>query len=309
MSAWFRGRSRAVAPAVGCFGKLPLDREFLRVNAHHPEVEGLDQWIQGGLAAAHDRLRGDPAGEGRGLYGAWRGSHFLLPPSQAGQRYCLGHLAPSEDSAGRRYPCTCFLLVEARQAGPGALLPLRYRDYLAAAAGVVAAGQTAADRGAWMERVRGLEAAAVAAEGVAPLAAGEGLGTLLTRLLPAGGDPAATMQLLVESLGRRRGGWWLALPASAAEEAAAAWLQLAGAVAGEGGELAAFWGGDRLWLAAPPLAPRGLLYLLGHQGEDDWLVDATDPATVAAAADRVSTAVVEAVGRATVAELGRWRWQ
>jgi len=300
-----------VAPAVGCFGKLPLDREFLRVNAHHPEVEGLDRWIQGGLASAHERFAGDPAGEGRGLYGGWSGSHFLLPPAERGQRYCLGHMAPSQDSAGRRYPCTCFVLVDARNAGPVDLLPLRYRGYLAAAAEVVAAGQGAADRSVWMERVRSLEQVAGPDDGGVPVADGDAVGDLLTRLLPGGADRAAHLQLLVEAAQRRRGGWWLALPAAeaaVADDGVAAWLHLADRLRPEGGGVAAFWGDGRVWLAAPPLAPRGLLYLLGHTGEDDRLVDATAPATVAAAAGRAGGPVAEAVANATVKDLGRWRW-
>ncbi len=307
MSAWLRGRGRTVAPAVGCFGKLPLDREFLRVNAHHPEVEGLDRWIQEGLASAHERFAGDPAGEGRGLYGGWPGSHFLLPPAERGQRYCLGHLAPSQDAAGRRYPCACFLLVDGRDAGPPALLPLRYRGYLAAAAKVVAAGQVAGDRGAWMERVRTLESVAAPGDGAA-VSDGAAVGELLGHLSPHGADPVGYLQIMVEAARRPRGGWWLALPAPAAEESVAAWLHLANLLrSGESG-LAAFWGGDRVWLAAPPLSPRGLLYLLGHAGEDDRLVDTTDSATVAAAAGRAGAPVADAVARATVAELGRWRW-
>jgi len=312
VSAWFRGRGRTVAPAVGCFGKLPLDREFLRVNAHHPEVEGLDRWIQGGLASAHERFAGDPAGEGRGLYGGWSGSHFLLPPAERGRRYCLGHMAPSRDSAGRRYPCTCFLLLDPRHAGPAHLLPVRYRGYLTAAAEVVAAGQQAAERGAWMERVRGLEAVAEPGDGGAPVADGDAVGDLLIHLLPGGGDRAAYLQILVEAAQRRRGGWWLALPAVAeaavAEYGVAAWLRLADLLRPEGGGVAAFWGDGQVWLAAPPLSPRGLLYLLGHAGEDDRLVDTTDPATVAAAAGRATAPVAEAVANASVAELARWRW-
>jgi len=309
VSAWFRGRARTVAPAVGCFGKLPLDREFLRVNAHYPEVEGLDRWIQGGLAVAHEQLAGDPAGEGRGLYGGWHGSHFLLPPAERGQRYCLGHMAPSEDSAGRRYPCTCFLLLDARGAGPAHLLPLRYRAYLAAAEAVVAAGRGETERGAWMERVRSLESVAMPGNGEATVTEGDGVGALLAQLLPAGADATGHLQLLVEAAQRPRGGWWLALPA-AAEEAVAAWLLFADHLRPDGASgVAAFWGNGRVWLAAPPLAPRGLLYLLGHAGEDDRLVDATEAATVAAAAGRAGEPVAGAVANATVAELARWRWR
>jgi len=308
--AWFRSRGRAptVAPAVGCFGKLPLDREFLRIHAHHPEGDGLDRWLQGGLAAAHERFAGDPAGERQGLYGVWQGSHFLLPPAQPGQRLCLGHMAPSQDSAGRRYPCACFLLLDPRHVGVADLLPVRYRAYLAAAAEVVAAGQGATERSAWMEQVRSLEAVAGQAEVAPGVADGDRVGDLLARLLPAGADRAGTLQLLVETARRERGGWWLALPAST-DEVVAAWLLLAGRLRPVAGDLAAFWGGGRVWLAPPPLAPRSLLFLLGHPVEDDRMVDATIAATVATAARRVTAGLAEAVAKATVADLSRWRWQ
>jgi len=319
VTAWFRGRARTVAPAVGCFGKLPLDREFLRVNAHHPEVEGLDRWIQGGLAAAHERSAGDPAGEGRGLYGDWTGSHFLLPPAAAGQRYCLGHMAPSQDSAGRRYPCVAFLLAPPREAEPIYLAPLRFLPFFDAAAAVVGSGMAAADRSAWLDEVRGLTG--VAAPGVAPAAPEEAVGVRLGRLLPDGDADAVAgvLQLLVETVvGRPRGGWVLRLPLTREplSRGVADWLHLLDQLRPRGAaEQVALWGpvaadGAALWVIGGQPTPRAFLFLVDGGG-DDRLVDATDPDTVAQATSRVGDGVVEALAGDGIAvsrlSLCNWR--
>ena len=98
MIGWLRNRA-TTTPVVGCYGKLPLDREFLRLNATHPEVEAVDRWIQAGMAAAHSRLDGRPEGEGRGVYGGWRGSDFIFPPPEKGQRNKSRAIVPSMSQA------------------------------------------------------------------------------------------------------------------------------------------------------------------------------------------------------------------
>jgi len=319
VTAWFLGRARTVAPAVGCFGKLPLDREFLRVNAHHPEVEGLDRWIQGGLAAAHERSAGDPAGEGRGLYGGWTGSHFLLPPATAGQRYCLGHMAPSQDSAGRRYPCVAFLLAPPREVEPIYLAPLRFLPFFDAAAAVVDRGMAAADRGAWLDQVRDLTG--VAAAGAASAVAEETVGARLGRLLPGDGAAVApgVLQILVETVaGRPRGGWVLRLPIAgeSSSRGVTDWLHLLDQLRPRGAaEPVALWGpaaadGAALWVIGGQPTPRAFLCLVDGGG-DDRLVDATDSDTVAQATTRVGHSVAEALAGDGVAvsrlSLCNWR--
>jgi type VI secretion system ImpM family protein len=306
---WLRRRGEATA-TVGCYGKLPLDREFLRLNATAPEVEAVDRWVQAGMAAAHSRLDGTPEGAGRGVYGGWRGGDFLIPPQERGQRYCLGHIHPSQDSAGRRFPCTLFLLASGRQAEPAYLAPLRYHAYLEAAAQVVQLGEEIGDRAAWLERVRGL--ASLAEPRAVDFPVEEGVAERLARLLPDGASHAATLQLLVETVvDRPRGGWVVRLPVVGNATAVAGWLHLVECLRPrDGAAHAAVWGDAALWLAAGSPAPGLFLNLLGL-AEDDRLVDGGDPATLAAVAGRVLPGVTAALdpGGVALSRLSSWRWR
>jgi type VI secretion system protein ImpM len=307
---WLRRRGEATT-TVGCYGKLPLDREFLRLNASAPEVEAVDRWIQAGMAAAQGRMDNTPDGAGRGLYGSFRGGDFLMPPQERGQRYCLGHLHPSQDSAGRRFPCTLFLLADGRHVEPTYLAPLRYHTYLAGAARVVQQGEEMGDKAAWLERVRNL--ASVAEPREVDFPAEEGLSGRLARLLPDEARHAPTLQLLVETVvDRPRGGWVVRLPVAGDEEAGVAgWLHLAdGLRPREGAAHAALWGNGVLWLVAGSPTPGLFLNLLGLL-QDDRLVDGGDEATLTAARGRLFPGVAAALGAGGVAitRLANWRWR
>ena len=309
MIGWLRGRA-TTTPVIGCYGKLPLDREFLRLNATHPEVEAVDRWIQGGMAAAQSRLAGRPEGEGRGVYGGWRGGDFLFPPPEKGQRYCIGHMHPSQDSAGRRFPCTLFLLAGVRQAEPAFLVPLRYHAYLDGAAQVARTGEEMGDRSAWLERVRGLAALAEPREVVFPVE--EGLGGRLSRLLPDAEIYAPTLQLLIETaVDRPRGGWALRLPAVEVQGAVSGWLQLLDCLRRrDAAPHAAVWGDGVLWVFGGPPSSGLFLNLLGMP-LDDRLVDAMDGETLAAAGRRLASGIAAALdaGGVPVPRLASWRWR
>jgi type VI secretion system protein ImpM len=306
---WLRSRA-ATTPVVGCYGKLPLDREFLRLNATHPEVEAVDRWIQGGMAAAHSRLDGRPEGEGRGVYGGWRGGDFVFPPPEKGQRYCIGHMHPSQDSAGRRFPCTLFLLAGARQAEPAFLVPLRYQAYLDGAAQVARSGEEMVDRTAWLERVRGLASLAEPREGAFP--GDEGLGARLSRLLPDPEIYAPTLQLLIETVvDRPRGGWALRLPVVEEQGAVSGWLHLLDCLRPrDAAPHAAVWGDGVLFAVGGPPGAGVFLNLLGMT-QDDRLVDGMDGETLAAASRRLATGIATALdaGGVPVSRLSGWRWR
>jgi len=307
---WLRRRGEATT-TVGCYGKLPLDREFLRLNASAPEVEAVDRWIQAGMAAAQSRLDGTPESVGRGLYGGWPGGGFLMPPQERGQRYCLGYMHPSQDSAGRRFPCTLFLLADGRHVEPVYLAPLRYHAYLARAAQVAQEGEEMGDKAAWLGRVRDMASVAEPREVVFP--ADEGLSGRLARLLLDDARHAPTLQLLVETVvDRPRGGWVVRLPVASEEEAAVAgWLHLADCLRPrDGAAHAALWGNGLLWLFAGSPTPGLFLNLLG-MAQDDRLVDGGDEATLAAAGGRLLPGVAAALdpGGVAIARLANWRWR
>jgi type VI secretion system ImpM family protein len=52
--------------SAGCFGKLPIHGDFIRHNVG-PEVDKLDEWLQGGIVSSRT---------GRGARG--RGRHRLF---------------------------------------------------------------------------------------------------------------------------------------------------------------------------------------------------------------------------------------
>ena len=57
---------RMKEPAVGLYGKIPAERDFVRINAGDFQQAGLDQWFAEGIECLHtERLR--PARRGRAL--------------------------------------------------------------------------------------------------------------------------------------------------------------------------------------------------------------------------------------------------
>lgn len=93
---------------VGCFGKLPLSPEFIRVNAKGSAVQVFDQWLQEGLhgyrasLGSHwiqDYLQSD----------TW---NFLFHPP-GGTECLVGVMTPNQDKAGRGFPMAIFLRMEA----------------------------------------------------------------------------------------------------------------------------------------------------------------------------------------------------
>ena len=93
----FRRIEAEAAGTYALYGKLPNRADFVRVNAHHPAIVGLDELIQRTL----ERLS---------FSQGWAESYDRCGPSSfqmvsGDQRHTLiGMLAPSHDQAGRRYP-------------------------------------------------------------------------------------------------------------------------------------------------------------------------------------------------------------
>ncbi len=92
---------------VGCFGKLPLSPEFIRVNAKGTTLQAFDQWIQEGLLWCRGKL--GPQWRNDFLQSeTW---YFLFQVPK--QKECLiGVMTPSQDKAGRGFPMTLFMRFE-----------------------------------------------------------------------------------------------------------------------------------------------------------------------------------------------------
>jgi type VI secretion system ImpM family protein len=93
----------------GCFGKLPMSREFIIEESRSLSASGLDRWIGEGIGIAKARLgnRFDRQVSGFPPYRFfWDG----------GQEHMLaGVMRPSEDGAGRKHPFTLFAHVRGKQ--------------------------------------------------------------------------------------------------------------------------------------------------------------------------------------------------
>jgi type VI secretion system ImpM family protein len=127
---------RPKEPAVGLYGKIPAERDYVRINAGDFQHAGMDQWFQQGvefLHAEHLRLPDEAA-------------NFLLV-SPNGETF-VGAFRPGEDGVGRNFPLVISVRLEARnlvEALP--LLPTVFGPFFEAAATVAEAarGLTAQD--------------------------------------------------------------------------------------------------------------------------------------------------------------------
>lgn len=115
---------------VGCFGKLPVQCEFIKHNIAHREVQALDQWVQSGVSLAARRSDASAPGQTWIHHGVFGGSSEEAPVVFA--------LRPSADRSGRQYPFVVFRILgrREREIWPGAL-PLHAESFLEAAAQVL----------------------------------------------------------------------------------------------------------------------------------------------------------------------------
>lgn len=141
----------SVHPQPLYFGKLPSRGDFVR-SPHSPAViHTLDQWLTGGL----ESMLADP--RWKEVYDGAPAAHFAVlgPRNPVG---LAGHLVPSRDQSGRRFP---FIVASRVDAAP----PLRF----------LARSPLALGR-AWMRCAQVATAAVDAQDGPAVLAAVSGQG-------------------------------------------------------------------------------------------------------------------------------------
>lgn len=81
------------------FGKLPLHGDFVCRGMSDGERAAWDAWLSEGLAAAREAL-GDAFEPAHAAAPPWR---FITGPGSFGDSWRAGCLAPSVDSAGRRF--------------------------------------------------------------------------------------------------------------------------------------------------------------------------------------------------------------
>jgi len=97
----FRRTSGSPAPHYSLYGKLPLDREFLRFDLDSPQGRWLTNWVDGAHQIMAGRRDGEPDPvELRALLG-WDG----------GEQIIAALLRPSRDGGGRSYPMCIFCVL------------------------------------------------------------------------------------------------------------------------------------------------------------------------------------------------------
>jgi len=264
----------ALPVAVGFFGKIPKERDFVRVNVGAFLRAGLDRWFQEGvehLQNERTRLPVEPAG-------------FLLSPAAGGPLF-VGVFAPGEDALGRIFPAVVF--AELDQPPEISLLPLQLASFyeagarLAGAARGLAAGQLATEIGALASglrpAVRALDSHALlarssgsdlrAAVGGTAEAAAYALTTLVAACAQARHAPARVLVL--------------DCPAPT-DELRTFWLELVRRRLGDAGPTPSFlWTkeGGRLLIALGPAPSLMLAYLANpdHKGSRRWPLRTHDP--------------------------------
>ena len=112
---------------VGCFGKLPLSPEFIRVNAKGATLQDFDQWMQEGLLWCRAKL--GPQWRNDFLQSESWNFLFQVPKQK---EWLIGVMTPSQDKAGRGFPMTLFLRIEKFYGDQKLIpmLPLLLHDFL-----------------------------------------------------------------------------------------------------------------------------------------------------------------------------------
>ncbi len=222
------------ASQIGCFGKLPIQSEYIRHNVARREARALDQWLQEGVGLAARSL-------GREGEAPADWSHHGVFAGTEEQRPVLFTLRPSRDRSGRQYPFAVFEVLgsQDRDASPG-LLPLRSEAFFEAATAVMSqpwSHEPLATVIGWIDRI-GEQPRLPARAALADL----GAARLLDELYPGIAADARMSHLqrsveLLRQVERRtapRVPWGVRLPLASAAPAAAIswWLRLAENVLG-----------------------------------------------------------------------------
>lgn len=124
---------------VGLFGKTPSQPDFVRHNAGSASARAWDEWLNAGLAEMR-RVEGD---DWTPIFDAAAPLHCIARPSGDPRQVLAGHISPSRDQSGRRYPLTVFCEFQLdRQARGIQVLPYALTSFLDAAAHLAGDGKS-----------------------------------------------------------------------------------------------------------------------------------------------------------------------
>ena len=91
-----------VGMAIGVYGKVRSQPDFLRANAGEFSQAGLDRWFQDAMEIIRTEKTALPAGP----------TAFVLTPSDSGYAF-IGAFVPGTDAAGRLFPLAVFATIPA----------------------------------------------------------------------------------------------------------------------------------------------------------------------------------------------------
>src|SRR5258708_26503333 len=97
----------ALAPRLGCFGKLPARGDFVTRRLTRDFTDPWDGWLQDAIAMSAEQL-GEDWLDSYLTAPIWR---FLLSSGVCGQMPMLGVMMPSVDRVGRYFPLTLAVTV------------------------------------------------------------------------------------------------------------------------------------------------------------------------------------------------------
>jgi len=292
-------------PTVGLYGKIPAERDFVRIGAGELQQAALDQWFQQGVECLHAERTHLPD----------EAVHFvLLAPS--GDAF-VGGFRAGEDAVGRKFPLVIAVRLEARtliDALP--LFPSVFGPFFEAATTVAEAarGLSAHDLAAqveWLTQTLGQQAPALpldellagssffelrVAVGGLNDGGGYALHTLLsaceqTQMHPAeSGKQTITVECPTPTDGMR-----------------AFWLELIRRRLPQGPTPSLMWTASRLLVALGPAPPVMLAYLANpeHKGQRLWPLRTSNTAASEKAAQALTPAQARllASGQASLADV------
>jgi len=116
---------------VGLFGKTPMQPDFVRYNAGSASARAWDEWMNASLQDM--RRLGNQ--EWESAFDAAPPLNFIARPTADNRQVLAGHIRPSHDETGRRYPLTVFCEFQLDRQGRGIQsLPYSLEPFLNAAA-------------------------------------------------------------------------------------------------------------------------------------------------------------------------------
>jgi len=124
---------------VGLFGKTPMQADFVRFNAGSSTARAWDEWMNTSLLEVR-RLGGQ---QWEATFDTAPALNFVGRPSGDNRQVLAGHIRPSHDESGRRYPLTVFCEFQLDRQGRGIqVLPFALDAFMASAANVADACAT-----------------------------------------------------------------------------------------------------------------------------------------------------------------------